>query len=111
VEDRDTPVRRYRTIANIDAELERGLLLAEGEEPASFTEAQAEAGWRTTMAEEMAAIEENGTWELSNLSAGHRPIGLKWVYKLKKNPAGEVVRHKARLVAKGYAQRAGIDFE
>jgi hypothetical protein len=36
---------------------------------------------------------------------------LKWVFKLKKNPAGEVVRHKARLVAKGYAQRAGIDFE
>jgi hypothetical protein len=79
-------VRRYRTVANIDSELEQGLLLAEGEEPATFGEAQAEAGWRTAMAEEMAAIEENGTWELSNLPAGHHPIGQKWVYKLKKNP-------------------------
>ena len=60
---------------------------------------------------ELASIKENGTWELCDLPIGHRPIGLKWVYKLKKNPAGEVVRYKARLVAKGYAQRAGIDFD
>jgi hypothetical protein len=63
------------------------------------------------MDEEMASIRENGTWELCDLPAGQRPIGLKWVYKLKKNPAGKVIRHKARLVAKGYAQRAGIDFD
>jgi hypothetical protein len=63
------------------------------------------------MEEEMAAIVENGTWELCNLPSGNRPIGLKWVYKLKKNPAGDVVWHKARLVVKGYAQRVGIDFD
>ena len=34
-----------------------------------------------------------------------------WVFKLKKDPNGEVVKHKARLVAKGYVQRQGIDFE
>ena len=104
-------MRRYRTLENICDVLDQELHLAEGEEPATLAEAQAEEGWRTAMAEEMAAIEDNGTWELCNLPAGHRPIGLKWVYKLKKNPAGEVVRHKARLVAKGYAQRAGIDFD
>jgi hypothetical protein len=59
----------------------------------------------------MASIKENGTWELCDLHAGQHPIGLKWVYKLKKNPAGEVIHHKACLVAKGYAQRAGIDFD
>lgn len=46
-----------------------------------------------------------------NLLAGHKPIGLKWVFKLKKNANGEVVKHKARLVAKGYVQKKGIDFE
>jgi hypothetical protein len=36
---------------------------------------------------------------------------VKWVYKLKRNSDGEVVKHKARLVAKGYVQKQGIDFE
>jgi hypothetical protein len=48
---------------------------------------------------------------LVNLPEGQRPIGLKWVYKLKKDASGEVVKHKARLVAKGYVQKAGMDFD
>jgi len=63
------------------------------------------------MLEEMAAVEENRTWELVDPPAGCRPIGLKWVFKVKRNERGEVVRHKARLVAKGFVQREGIDFE
>ncbi|WVZ68032.1 hypothetical protein U9M48_017023 [Paspalum notatum var. saurae] len=42
---------------------------------------------------------------------GRKPIGLKWVYKVKKNERGDVVKHKARLVAKGFVRREGIDFE
>jgi len=63
------------------------------------------------MLEEMAAVEENRTWELVDPPAGCQPIGLKWVYKVKRNERGEVVRHKAWLVAKGFVQREGIDFE
>ena len=40
-----------------------------------------------------------------------KPIGVIWVYKLKKNPLGEVVKHKLRLVVKGYRQRYGIDYD
>jgi hypothetical protein len=46
-----------------------------------------------------------------NLQRGHRAIGLKWVFKLKYNEAGDIVKHKARLVAKGYVQQHGIDFD
>lgn len=42
---------------------------------------------------------------------GHKVIGLKWVYKLKKDANGEIQKYKARIVAKGYVQRQGIDFE
>jgi hypothetical protein len=45
------------------------------------------------------------------MHVGHKPIGLKWVYKFKKDVSGMVVKHKARLVAKGYVQREGIDFD
>jgi hypothetical protein len=45
------------------------------------------------------------------LPKGHRPIGLKWVYKLKHDERGDIVKYKARLVAKGYVQRHGVDFD
>jgi hypothetical protein len=57
------------------------------------------------------SIQSNRTWELLALPTGHRAIGLKWVFKLKKDPQGNIIKHKARLVAEGYAQREGVDFE
>ena len=88
-----------------------GLCLLTAEEPASAEEALGEPAWKRAMQEEMESILENQTWEMSTLPPGHRAIGLKWVFKVKKDPAENVVKHKARLVAKGYAQRQGIDFE
>jgi hypothetical protein len=38
-------------------------------------------------------------------------ITLKWVFKLKRDEAGAIVKHKARLVARGFVQREGIDFD
>ncbi|GKB69094.1 retrovirus-related pol polyprotein from transposon TNT 1-94 [Tanacetum coccineum] len=38
-------------------------------------------------------------------------IKLKWIYKVKKDELGGVLKNKARLVAKGYRQEEGIDFE
>ena len=46
-----------------------------------------------------------------NLPHGHRPIGLKWVFKVKRDETGTIVKHKARLVAKGYVQQEGINFD
>lgn len=63
------------------------------------------------MNNELQSIENNNTWIWSELPVGHKPIGLKWVYKVKKDAAGNIVKHKARLVAKGYAQKEGIDFD
>nr|GFC73195.1 retrovirus-related Pol polyprotein from transposon TNT 1-94 [Tanacetum cinerariifolium] len=38
-------------------------------------------------------------------------IALKWIYKVKLNEYGDVLKNKARLVAKGYQQEEGIDFK
>ncbi|GJT75467.1 retrovirus-related pol polyprotein from transposon TNT 1-94 [Tanacetum coccineum] len=38
-------------------------------------------------------------------------IALKWIYKVKLDEYGDVLKNKARLVAKGYRQEEGIDFK
>ena len=57
------------------------------------------------MQEEMDSIIDNKTWSLVDLPACHRTIGLKWVYKVKRDEHGDIVKHKARLITKGYNQR------
>ncbi|WVZ73170.1 hypothetical protein U9M48_021514 [Paspalum notatum var. saurae] len=91
--------------------LDDELHFSSAEEPPSFAAAKQDESWRQAMLEEMSSIQENQTWELVDPPANCRPIGLKWVYKVKRDERGEVVRHKARLVARGFVQREGIDFE
>ncbi|GJV21981.1 retrotransposon protein, putative, ty1-copia subclass [Tanacetum coccineum] len=38
-------------------------------------------------------------------------ITLKWIYKVKLDEMGGILKNKARLVARGYRQEKGIDFE
>nr|GEZ90422.1 retrovirus-related Pol polyprotein from transposon TNT 1-94 [Tanacetum cinerariifolium] len=38
-------------------------------------------------------------------------ITLKWIYKVKLDELGGLLKNKARLVARGYRQEKGIDFE
>jgi hypothetical protein len=85
--------------------------LVAAEEPASVEEAMTEKCWREAMQAEMQSIEQNRTWDVSDLPPKQKAIGLKWVFKVKKDPDGKIVKHKARLVAKGYAQVQGVDFD
>ena len=39
-----------------------------------------------------------------------KPIGLKWVFRIKENPDGTISRFKSRCTALGNLQREGIDF-
>ncbi|KAJ0532731.1 putative RNA-directed DNA polymerase [Helianthus annuus] len=120
----DTPPQGFRSIGEVYQksnamtedqvrdlyDKEVGLLLIDGE-PASFDEAATEEPWLNAMKEELASIKRNNTWTLAHLPTGHKAIGLRWVFKLKKDAQGNVIKHKARLVAKGYVQQKGIDFE
>lgn len=80
-------------------------------EPANYKEASGEKCWNQAMESEINSIERNGTWKLVELPVGQKVIGLKWIFKLKKDAAGNVTKHKARLVAKGYAQEYGVDYQ
>jgi hypothetical protein len=63
------------------------------------------------MEEEMQSIHDNKTWSLVELPRGHRAIGLKWVYKVKRDENDNIIKYKACLVARGYVQCPDIDFE
>lgn len=45
---------------------------------------------------------ENNIWELIKMSLDKRAIDVKWIFKLKLEPNGEIARHKAKLVARGF---------
>ncbi|KAL5577768.1 hypothetical protein UlMin_019467 [Ulmus minor] len=62
------------------------------------------------MVEEYNALINNKTWTLVELPPNRRPVGCKWIFKIKRNTDGTVSRYKARLVAKGFLQKAGFDF-
>ncbi|KAJ0875397.1 putative RNA-directed DNA polymerase [Helianthus annuus] len=79
-------------------------------EPSSYTEAIKDPRWIEAMNKEMEALNRNNTWVVVDLPKGRKPIGCKWVYKIKYKANGEVERYKARLVAKGFNQKEGIDF-
>ncbi|KAJ0534339.1 putative RNA-directed DNA polymerase [Helianthus annuus] len=79
-------------------------------EPNSYNEAIKDPRWIEAMNNEMEALYRNNTWVVVDLPKGRKPIGCKWVYKIKYKANGEIERYKARLVAKGFNQREGIDF-
>ena len=63
------------------------------------------------MQEEISAILRNKTWTEVKPRRDVNPIGVKWVFRAKKDSMRNIVRHKARLVVKGYAQKHGIDYD
>ncbi|KAJ2985252.1 hypothetical protein NUW54_g10210 [Trametes sanguinea] len=40
-----------------------------------------------------------------------KPIGCKWVFRLKRDSDGRIVKYKARLVAQGFSQIPGVDYD
>nr|GEX62186.1 ribonuclease H-like domain-containing protein [Tanacetum cinerariifolium] len=59
-------------------------------EPSSYKEASKDINWIDAMNNEILALYENDTWELVELPFGRKPIGSKWVFKIKYMSSGEI---------------------
>lgn len=55
-----------------------------------FSEAISEQEWKDACEEEISSIVKNNMWELVNLLQGAKAIGLKWVFKIKRNSDGSI---------------------
>ena len=77
----------------------------------NFQEASCQRAWVDAMISEYSALMKNKTWVLVDCPRGVKPIGCKWVYRIKYKADGSIDKYKARLVAKGYAQQEGIDYD
>ncbi|XP_020523464.1 uncharacterized protein LOC18434949 isoform X2 [Amborella trichopoda] len=80
-------------------------------DPIYFDEACKSKVLKKAMDEEIEAIEKNDTWKLTIFPRSHMSIGVKWIYKTKRNANRDIARYKERLVAKGCKQRPGIDYD
>ena len=86
---------------------------AEALEPRSLVEAKKRVGWplwEKAIEEELANLKAAGTWEVVDVPVGVNVVGSKWVFRAKKDAAGNVVCYKARLVAQGFSQVPGVDY-
>lgn len=79
-------------------------------EPKTYAEASKHDCWNKAMQVELSALETTGTWKIVDLPDHIKPIGCRWIYKIKHHADGSVERYKARLVAKGYTQIEGLDY-
>nr|GEX43524.1 hypothetical protein [Tanacetum cinerariifolium] len=103
--------KRYRLLTDIYEECDELLFMQDTDEPMSYRTAAKDRERVKAMWVELDAIEKCQTWSIVDLPTGRKPIGLKWIYKLKLDPSGNILKHKARLVAKGYVQKPRVDFD
>ncbi len=66
--------------------------------------------WELAMGDEYKSLMDNNTWCLVQAPPGAHVLRGRWVYTVKRGPAGEVTRYKARWVVRGFEQQEGRDY-
>nr|GEZ73669.1 integrase, catalytic region, zinc finger, CCHC-type, peptidase aspartic, catalytic [Tanacetum cinerariifolium] len=80
-------------------------------EPKTYKDALSQSCWIESMQEELNEFERIEVWELVPRPVKVMVITLKWIYKVKLDELGGILKNKARSVVRGYRQEEGIDFE
>nr|GEZ95720.1 retrovirus-related Pol polyprotein from transposon TNT 1-94 [Tanacetum cinerariifolium] len=77
----------------------------------TYKDALTQSYWIEAIQEELNEFEHLRVWELVPRPDKVLVITLKWIYKVKLDEMGGILKNKAQLVARGYRQEEGIDFE
>ncbi|GJX17496.1 putative ribonuclease H-like domain-containing protein [Tanacetum coccineum] len=76
-------------------------------EPKNYKDALTQACWIEAMQEELHEFERLEVWELVPPPDKAFVITLKWIYKVKLDELGGILKNKAQLVTRGYRQEEG----
>jgi hypothetical protein len=83
-------------------------------EPQTYEQAMAcphSEQWREAIQSEYSSLIENHTWDTVERESNMKVLPCRWIFKLKRDAEGQVVRYKARLVAGGHRQVLGVDYD
>ena len=98
---------------NIAYAMFAGVSEAEGLEPRTIEEARTRPDWpkwEEAINAELMSLANAHTWDIVERPTNTNIVSSKWVFKIKKNAAGEIDKYKARLVARGFTQIYGVDY-
>lgn len=85
----------------------------DSDEPSSLKEAMRRPdwqNWKNAMAVEYSSLMENETWSLVDSPQNRKVISGQWVFKLKKDREGKILKYRARWVVHGNKQQEGLDY-
>lgn len=93
----DTQVFKSKTLSEVYEECKYNV------EPTSYSETIMSQEWFPAIKTELDAIEKNNTLVLIDLPWDKKAIGVKWVFKTKRNLDGLVFNYKVRLVVTSFS--------
>ena len=68
--------------------------------------------WEEAREKESQKLRKYGVYSIvPKISNGQRPVDTKWVYDVKRNKEGELLRRRARKVGRGFTQEFGKNYE
>jgi hypothetical protein len=86
---------------------------ADPEEPKTLEEALSSPNrtqWLSAMHAEIRSLRTKGVFRLVDRTPKMKVLGSKWVFKVKRDQDGHIIKFKARYVVKGYMQIYGLDY-
>ena len=68
--------------------------------------------WKEAREKERKKLQKYGVYSIvSKIPDGHRPVDTKWVYDVKRDKEGNLLRRRARKVGRGFTQEYGKTYE
>jgi Reverse transcriptase (RNA-dependent DNA polymerase) len=84
-----------------------------GRDPFTLAEARKSPDWpewEKAISVELKQLQQMGIWKLVSCPKDAVLIANKWVFLIKYNKQGELIKYKAQMVAKGCVQRPGYNY-
>ncbi|RVW18491.1 Retrovirus-related Pol polyprotein from transposon RE1 [Vitis vinifera] len=93
----DHPIGNYVTYEGLSPSYRAfATSLDDTQVPNTIQEALKISEWKKAVQDEIDALEKNGTWTITDLPVGKRPVGCKWIFTIKYKADGSV--EDSRLV-------------